>query len=198
MSDEGEATSDVAAATQQALARRAGLGDRAAYEELFRRLFPATYRFALRMLDHETALADDAVQEAWVKAWRGLPDFRGTSTFSTWLFSIVSREALEVRRRRRPVAVDSEILEPIVDRSAIRQAASQDPAQSVLAAELWETLNVALLELPWRQRASWLLRELEGFSYDEIARVLDTTPGVVRGQLHRARRTLAIRMEQWR
>ncbi|WP_445257770.1 RNA polymerase sigma factor [Nocardioides aurantiacus] len=198
MSDEGEATSDVAAATQQALARRAGLGDRVAYEELFRRLFPATYRFALRMLDHETALADDAVQEAWVKAWRGLPDFRGTSSFSTWLFSIVSREALEVRRRRRPVAVDSEILEPIVDRSVHRQAATQDPAQSVLATELWETLNVALLELPWRQRASWLLRELEGFSYDEIARVLDTTPGVVRGQLHRARRTLAIRMEQWR
>ena len=59
-------------------------------------------------------------------------------------------------------------------------------------------LNLALLELPWRQRASWLLRELEGFSYEEIARVLDTTPGVVRGQLHRARRTLATRMEQWR
>ena len=198
MSDHDDVTDDVGAATQQALARRAGLGDRAAYEELFRRLFPATYRFALRMLDHESSLADDAVQEAWVKAWRGLPDFRGTSTFSTWLFSIVSREALEVRRRRRPVAVDSEILEPIVDRTAVRQSVTQDPAQSVLADELWETLNLALLELPWRQRASWLLRELEGFSYDEIARVLETTPAVVRGQLHRARRTLAIRMEQWR
>lgn len=193
-----DATHDVASATQQALARRAGLGDRAAYEELFRRLFPATYRFALRMLDHEAGLADDAVQEAWVKAWRGLPEFRGTSSFSTWLFSIVSREALEVRRRRRPVAVDSEILEPIIDRSSVRQSVTQDPAQSVLADELWETLNLALLELPWRQRASWLLRELEGFSYDEIARVLETTPAVVRGQLHRARRTLAIRMEQWR
>lgn len=198
MSEGSEVAHDVAAATQQALARRAGLGDRAAYEELFRRFFPATYRFALRMLDHEAGLADDAVQEAWVKAWRGLPDFRGTSSFSTWLFSIVSREALEVRRRRRPVAVDSEILEPIIDRTAVRQSVTQDPAQSVLADELWETLNLALLELPWRQRASWLLRELEGFSYDEIARVLETTPAVVRGQLHRARRTLAIRMEQWR
>ena len=198
MSVRDDVADDVAAATQQALARRAGLGDRSAYEELFRRLYPATYRFALRMLDHETSLADDAVQEAWVKAWKGLPDFRGTSTFSTWLFSIVSREALEVRRRRRPVAVDSEILEPIVDRTAVRQSVTQDPAQSVLATELWETLNLALTELPWRQRACWLLRELEGFSYDEIARVLETTPAVVRGQLHRARRTLAIRMEQWR
>ena len=138
------------------------------------------------------------MQEAWIKAWRGLPDFRGGSTFSTWLFSIVSREALDVRRRRRPVAVDSEILEPLVDRAAVRQAVRRDPAQALLADELWETLNLALLELPWRQRASWLLRELEGFSYDEIARVLDTTPTVVRGQLHRARRTLATRMEQWR
>lgn len=188
----------LAAATQQALARRAGLGDRAAYEELFRRLFPSTFRFALRMLDSDTGLAEDAVQEAWVKAWRGLPDFRGTSTFSTWLFSIVSREALEVRRRRRPVAVDGELLEPILDRSTPASARPQDPAQAVLADELWHTLTLALMELPWRQRASWLLRELEGFSYDDIARVLDTTPTVVRGQLHRARRTLAIRMEQWR
>ena len=188
----------LAAATQQALARRAGLGDRAAYEELFRRLFPSTFRFALRMLDSDTGLAEDAVQEAWVKAWRGLPDFRGTSTFSTWLFSIVSREALEVRRRRRPVALDGELLEPILDRSTPASARPQDPAQAVLADELWHTLTLALMELPWRQRASWLLRELEGFSYDDIARVLDTTPTVVRGQLHRARRTLAIRMEQWR
>ncbi len=197
MSDD-DVPGDLTAATQQALARRAGLGDRAAYAELFRRLFPATYRFALRMLDHDPALAEDAVQEAWIKAWRGLPDVRGGSTFSTWLFSIVSREALDVRRRRRPVVVDSKILEPLVDRAALRQRGAHDPAQAVLADELWETLNLALLELPWRQRASWLLRELEGFSYDEIAKVLETTPTVVRGQLHRARRTLAIRMEQWR
>ena len=189
---------DIRTATQQALARRAGMGDRAAYEELFRRLFPSTFRFALRMLDSDSGLAEDAVQEAWVKAWRGLPDFQGTSSFSTWMFSIVSREALEVRRRRRPVAVDGELLEPILDRSTPASARPQDPAQAVLADELWQTLTLALMELPWRQRASWLLRELEGFSYDDIARVLDTTPTVVRGQLHRARRTLAIRMEQWR
>ena len=201
MSDEGEATSDVAAATQQALARRAGLGDRAAYEELFRRLFPATYRFALRMLDHETALADDAVQEAWVKAWRGLADFRGTSKVSTWIFTIVQREALERRRRQRPLAVDNEILEPLAGgdrRTTLTTRDDTDPERAVLARELRETLTLALTELPWTQRATWILQELEGLSYAEIARVLDTTPTVVRGQLHRARRTLAIRMEQWR
>lgn len=197
MSDDN-ALGDLGAATQQALARRAGLGDRAAYAELFRRLFPATYRFALRMLDQDPVLAEDAVQEAWIKAWRGLAEFEGGSKFSTWLFAIVSREALDVRRRRRPVAVDGTILEPLVDRAAAQHPTAQDPAQVVLADELWETLDLALSELPWRQRASWLLREIEGFSYDEIARVLGTTPTVVRGQLHRGRRTLAIRMEQWR
>ena len=77
-------------------------------------------------------------------------------------------------------------------------AASTDPEQVVLSRELWETLSLALSELPWTQRAAWLLREQEYLSYAEIARVLDVSPTVVRGQLHRARRTLAIRMEQWR
>ncbi|GAB3659772.1 hypothetical protein GCM10027596_17580 [Nocardioides korecus] len=187
-------------ASEAALARRAGLGDRAAYEELFARLFPGSFRFALRMLDGDEALAEDAVQEAWVKAWRKLPDFRATSKFSTWLFTIVTREALDVRRRTRPLAVDNDLLEPLTHRSTLQRgpSADTDPHQALMARELWENLTLALSELPWRQRASWLLRELEDFSYDDIARVLDTTPTVVRGQLHRARRTLAIRMEQWR
>ena len=191
---------DLGEASEAALARRAGLGDRAAYAELFSRLFPGSFRFALRMLDGDEALAEDAVQEAWVKAWRKLPDFRGGSKFSTWLFTIVTREALDVRRRTRPLAVDNDLLEPLTQRSTLAQGPSSDtdPHQALMARELWENLTLALSELPWRQRASWLLRELEDFSYDDIARVLDTTPTVVRGQLHRARRTLAIRMEQWR
>lgn len=199
---------DLSDASDRALARRAGLGDRAAFEELFARLFTPTFRFALRMLDGDNQLAEDAVQEAWVKAWRGLPDFKGNSTPQTWLFSIVTREALNQRRRKRPIAVDGELLEPLLSREGqgpgtsasgvLARSADQGPEEALLSRELWETLTLALVELPWKQRASWLLRALEGFSYDDIARVLDTTPTVVRGQLHRARRTLAIRMEQWR
>lgn len=184
-------------ATDHALARRAGLGDRAAFESLFRRHVDATHRFALRMLDSDAALAEEAVQESWVKVWRKLPDFEGRSAFTTWLFSIVSRQAMDLRRRRRPVAVDNEILEPLAVRDSLRSRHG-DPHTVVVAEELWQTLLLALSELPWRQRAVWLLREIEGFSYAEIARVLDTSETVVRGQLHRARGTLAIRMEQWR
>ena len=182
--------------SSNALARRAGLGDRQAFEVLFRRHAEATHRFALRMLDSDTALAEEAVQESWIKAWRRLEHFEGRSAFTTWMFSIVARQALDLRRRRRPLAVDNEILEPLTrDRSG---HVDGDPSRAVLTGELWETLLKALGELPWRQRAAWLLREIEGLSYGEIAAVLDTSDTVVRGQLHRARRTLAIRMEQWR
>lgn len=184
-------------ASDRALARRAGLGDRVAFEELFRRHVDTTHRFALRMLDSDSVLAEEAVQESWVKVWRKLPDFEGRSAFTTWLFSIVSRQALDLRRRRRPVAVDNELLEPLAARDSLRTAHG-DPHSVVEAEQLWQTLLLALSELPWRQRAAWLLREIEGFSYAEIARVLDTSETVVRGQLHRARGTLAIRMEQWR
>lgn len=184
-------------ASDNVLARKAGLGDRQAFELLFRRHVEPTHRFALRMLDSDRALADEAVQEAWVKVWRKLPSFEGRSAFTTWMFSIVSRQALDLRRRRRPVAVDDEILEPLVHRRG-STVVDGDPHQAAVAGQLWETLLVALSELPWRQRAAWLLREMEGMAYGEIADVLDTTETVVRGQLHRARRTLATRMEQWR
>ncbi len=187
-------TAPLARATDRALARRAGLGDTEAFEELFGRLFLPTYRYALHMLDGEEALADDAAQEAWVKAWRALPDYRGESAVQTWMFRIVAREVLTVRRRRRPIVVDATMLEP----RPATAAGQTDPSLALLDAELWKSLQLALAELPWRQRASWLLREIEGLSYDEIARVLDTTPTVVRGQLHRARQALALRMEQWR
>lgn len=183
------------------LARRAGLGDRAAFDELFARLFPPTLRFATRLLDGDTVAAEDAVQEAWIKAWKGLPDFAGRSTVQTWLFTIVQREAIERRRRRRPLPVDNQLLEPLSAEHRLGSTQTRqrsNPETAALSSELWETLTRALGELPWTQRATWVLRELEDQSYADIAEVLNTTPTVVRGQLHRARRTLAIRMEQWR
>lgn len=201
MSRDSPAPSGPTEVSDHVLARRAGLGDRAAFDELFARLFPATLRFATRLLDGDISAAEDAVQEAWVKAWKGLPDFAGRSKVQTWLFTIVQREAIERRRRRRPLAVDDQLLEPLAARQhlgAPQSTSRVDPEGAAISSELWETLIRALSELPWTQRATWVLRELEDQSYADIAEVLHTTPTVVRGQLHRARRTLAIRMEQWR
>jgi RNA polymerase sigma-70 factor (ECF subfamily) len=175
------------------LARRAGLGDAEAFAELFARHFHPTFRYAVHMLDGDVHLAEDAAQDAWIKAWRNLPDFRGESRFQTWIFRIVARQVLDMRRRQRPILVDHTLLEPRGgDQSSV------DPELNTVNLELWETLSLALAELPWRQRASWVLREFDAMSYNEIANILNTTPTIVRGQLHRARRALAIRMEQWR
>lgn len=188
-------------ASDHALARRAGLGDEEAFSELFSRHFHPTYRYALRMLNGEDDLAEDAAQDAWVKIWKHLPDFRGDSRVQTWMFSIVAREVLSARRRRRPVVVSDSTLEAVTGRDpALRSSLDPrlDPATGLREKEMWQALTLALAELPWRQRAAWLLREFEDMSYDEIARVLGTSPTVVRGQLHRARRALATRMEEWR
>lgn len=186
-------------ATDRVLARRAGMGDAEAFEDLFDRHFPSTFRYAVHMLDGDEAIAQDAAQEAWVKAWLHLGDFQGKSQVRTWVFTIVAREVADIRRRRRPLVVDHQSLLQIeaarLDKTLHAHASSEEQA---IDGHLWATLAAALTELPWRQRASWLLRTFEDMSYDEIANVLDTTPTVVRGQLHRARRALAIRMEQWR
>lgn len=175
-----------------ALARRAALGDREAFAAIFDRHAEAMFRYARHMLSGHVEDAEDAVQVALIKAWQKLPDFRGEAALRTWLFKITANEVRAHRRRARPVAVDDQLL------ANVAETISSDPARVMAEAELWEVLAIALAELPWRQRASWVLRELEGFSYDDIAEVLDTTPTVVRGQLHRARRTVATRMEQWR
>lgn len=174
------------------LARRAALGDREAFGEIVDRHGAALFRYALRMLDGDAAAAEDAVQEALARAWRALPGFRGDAALRTWLFTITGNVALADRRRRRPVPVDDRLL------AVVPAPAHRDPYRQVESAELRRALGAALGELPWRQRACWLLREGEGLSYEEIADVLGTTPTVVRGQLHRARGTLSVRMAAWR
>jgi RNA polymerase sigma-70 factor (ECF subfamily) len=174
------------------LARRAGLGDRVAFAELVHRHGPSLFGYALHMLDGDLQDAEDATQAAWIKAWQHIDGFRGQAALRTWLFRIMANEVHNSRRRRRPVAVDDSLLEPLPAHRHL------EPESQLSSGELRQALEVALRELPWRQRASWLLREVEGLPYGEIADLLDTTPTVVRGQLHRARRTLAVRMVQWR
>jgi len=173
------------------LVRRAALGDRAAFATMVRRHGPAMFRYAATMLDHNVHDAEDTVQNAFTKVWRELPRFRGESSLRTWLFRITANEALAYRRRRRPIPLDNELLTPLVGRSI------DDPERQVSIEELERALVLALGELPWRQRACWVLAEQEGLSYVEIAQALGTSVTVVRGQLARARRTLAVRMNQW-
>lgn len=174
------------------LARRAALHDRAAFRAIVDRHGPALYRYARRMLDDRQD-TEDCVQEAFAAAWTALPQFEGRSSLRTWLFSIAAHKVRSLQRRR------ARGLEPLAfspDDQADDRAV--DPQASTEHADLLRALNAALRELPTGPRSAWLLREVEGLRYEEIAQISGTTVSTVRGQLQRARAQLTRRMEGWR
>ncbi|MBF5082929.1 RNA polymerase sigma factor [Quadrisphaera sp. INWT6] len=176
------------------LARRAGLGDRLAFTELVDRHGPALHRYASRMLDDPSETAD-CLQDAMADAWRGLSGFGGRSSVRTWMFTLVTHAVRRHQSRqlkRTAAPVDDEVL--------ARRATGpgQDPARVVEMQGFVEALDAALRQLPEGQRSAWILKEVEGLSYAEVAEVGRTTPDVVRGRLSRARATLTTLLEDWR
>lgn len=191
----GDAGDDLIAlvdASDAALVRAARLGDQDAFGVIVDRFGPGMYQYALRLVAGHEADAAEVVQEALISAWRSLDSFEGRSALRTWLFSLVHRRAADLTRKRRPTPIDDDLI------SRVARPATDNPLQAALDSELLEALQQALDELPWHQRAVWLLRETEGMSYDEIAATLSLPVGSVRGHLHRGRRTLAERMARWR
>lgn len=172
--------------------RAARLGDEDAFRVLVDRYGPGMYRYALRLTGGSDADAAEVTQEALISAWKDLGRFEGRSQLRTWLFRLVHRRAADLHRHRRATPIDDDLLSHLV------REAHDNPLQDVMDGELLQALQQALDELPWNQRAAWLLREIEGLSYDEIAGALSLSPDAVRGHLHRGRRTLAERMARWR
>jgi RNA polymerase sigma-70 factor, ECF subfamily len=172
------------------LRRAAALGDIEAFAAIIDRHGPSMFRYARRMLNDQGD-AEEVVQDAFVAAWKALPDFRGDAPLRTWLFTITGRKAVDLFRKKRAIPVEEATLTAL-------PAPGVDPAGQAVQAGLLDALGAALAELPWLQRAVWLLREVEQMSYAEIAIILNTTPTVVRGQLARARVGLQHRLEAWR
>ncbi|WP_246486587.1 RNA polymerase sigma factor [Kribbella qitaiheensis] len=169
------------------LRRAAALGDTNAFAEILQRHGPSMFRYARRLLN-DRGDAEEVVQDAFIAAWQAIPDFRGDSSLRTWLFTITGRKAIDLLRKKRPVPVDNDAFTSLA-------ATGPDPGTH---AGLLEALDAALAELPYLQRAVWLLREIEQMSYAEIATTLHTTPTVVRGQLARGRAALKERLKDWR
>lgn len=169
----------VLSADEWLLVEAASGGDVAAFEVLVHRNQRRVYRVALRMLGSE-ADAEDAAQEALLAAWLALPDFRGESAFSTWLYRIVTNECLRVLAARR-------VWEPLSERLEERGVGPQQRAE---VRERLAAVAAGILALTPEQRAPLVLRELEGLSYEEIAQVLGVTVEAVKGRLHRARLSL--------
>ncbi len=153
---------------------RAKTGDEAAYRWLLGQYRTRVVRLAVHVLRRD-AEAEDVAQEAFLQAFRRLPEFRGSGPFSSWLFQITVRLCLDRRRSARWVREVSENSAPIA------ASAPSTPADTQLLIEM------LLDQLTPPMRAALVLREIEGLDYDEIASVLQVPVGTVRSRLHTAR-----------
>lgn len=171
------------------LVTRAKAGRLDAFEELVRRHRHAVYRVALRMLGDEGE-AEDATQEAFVQAWRGLAAFRSDAAFSTWIHRIVTNRCLNVLRSRRPADPLPEV--------EVAAPPARTPERVVEANWQLHDLKQAIDQLTPEQRLPLVLHDLEGHHLDEIAAMLDISVAAVKSRLHRARLGLLDAMRQWR
>ena len=172
------------------LVSRARDGDVRAYEVLVVRYQGRMFRLASKMLA-DRGEAEDVVQEVFLKAWRRLYQLTDDAAFVGWMYRMTTNRCLNVIRTRRPHAE----LDPETTESA---RADTQPEQAVQVSTQLEALNAALPELTPEQRACWLLREVDGLSYDEIASIIGVSSTAVRGRIARARAQLSEVMKPWR
>lgn len=173
------------------LVARAAEGDEDAFAVLVHRHGGALLALAYHMLGNLPD-AEEAVQDALISAWRRLPEFRGDATFSTWTYRIVTNRCLNVLRGHAPPVSLNAVPEPTA------HGPEGEPARAAESEAATQALAQALGNLPSAQRACWILRELHGMSYAEIAQVVGESEPTVRGRLFRARRTLMKEMASWR
>jgi RNA polymerase sigma-70 factor (ECF subfamily) len=165
--------------TETECIRRARAGDGAAIRELYQRYAPRVYA-VVRRLAGDDALAEDWAQEAWVRAFRALPTFRGDARFSTWLHRIAVNSALHGRRgRERRVSRETALLP-----DTLTHAARTD--QAVLRISLQRALDA----LPAGMRQIVVLHDVEGYTHEEIGELLGIAAGTSKSQLFKARTRL--------
>lgn len=169
-----------------ALALAAAGGDAAAFEALYRRHSARVHGVVLRLAGWQRARAEDLVQDAFLQAWRTLPQWRGDAAFGTWLHRLAVNTALmDLRARRARPELDGD------DGDALDALPSLDSGQR---AAIGLDLDRAVASLPPRARAVLVLHDVEGWTHQEIGEALDMAVGSSKSQLHRARGLLRARL----
>jgi RNA polymerase sigma-70 factor (ECF subfamily) len=177
----------------QLLVERVQHGDKKAFELLVSKYQRKLMRLVSRLV-HDQAEAEDVVQEAFIKAYRALANFRGDAAFYTWLYRIginTAKNHLVSQGRRAPTSTDADIeeAETFVDADGLRD---MNTPESLLASkQIAATVNSAMMSLPEELRNAISLREIEGMSYEEIAEVMSCPIGTVRSRIFRAREAIA-------
>lgn len=176
------------------LVAKARAGNNAAFSKLFekyrKRIYTATFSILKNSED-----ANDAVQDAFIKAFRSLQNFQGTSGFYTWLYRIATNVALDKLRSRKArggpaVEFDEEAGGPSDAEAETPETALPDEGKVALTREIYRNLDEALAQLSNEHREVILLREIDGLSYEEMADVLGVPQGTVMSRLFNARKKM--------
>ncbi len=177
--------------TDQALVERVQRGDRAAFDLLVLKYQHRIVKLVSRYV-YDGTEALDVAQEAFLKAWRALPNFRGDSAFYTWLYRIAINTAKNhlVAQSRRPASHGLDLQDPEQYEMDARLADTDTPERLLLTEEIRQTVIRAIDELPDELRTAIMLRELEGLTYEEIAEAMECPIGTVRSRIFRAREAI--------
>jgi RNA polymerase sigma-70 factor (ECF subfamily) len=185
-------------ASDISLVRRVQRGDKGAFDALVLKYQHKVVKLVMRYV-RNPAEAEDIAQEAFIKAYRALPQFRGDSAFYTWLYRIAINTAKNaiVSRDRSPVEYDLDLQNPEESYDMHgRQKDAETPEGLVLTEEIRSIVNGAIAALPEDLRTAIVLRELEGLSYEEIAATMDCPVGTVRSRIFRAREAIDRRLRE--
>jgi RNA polymerase sigma-70 factor, ECF subfamily len=177
------------------LVEAARRGDRNAFRTLFERYHRRAYALAFGVLRHQDD-ALDVVQDAFIKAHKYLDKFEGNSSFYTWLYRIVMNLAIDhlrKHRRVRPVELDETRIEE-GDDSLLPKILGGNPGRALMDKEIRARIDQALDELSENHRAVLVMRELEGFSYEEMAQAMGCSKGTIMSRLFHARRNMQKRL----
>jgi RNA polymerase sigma-70 factor (ECF subfamily) len=177
--------------TDQRLVERVQAGDQSAFNLLVLKYQHRVLKLIARFVSDPTE-AEDVAQEAFLKAYRALPSFRGDSAFYTWLYRIAINTAKNalVANKRRPVDFDLDLQDPEQFERQAKLKEADTPEGVLLTEEIRTVVEKAMEQLPDDLRTAIVLRELEGLSYEEIAEAMDCPVGTVRSRIFRAREAI--------
>lgn len=182
----------VSKSLDELLVERAKRGDVEAFEQLVSQYEKKVYNLSYRLTgSHEDA--SDVAQEAFVRVYTSLPEFRGDSSFATWLFRIVHNACLDElrkRKRQRVTSIDETVM--VDDGEIGRQFATESdgPEQALERVETQRAVQTAISSLDEEYRIVVMMRDIQGYSYNEIADTLGINLGTVKSRLNRARHAL--------
>jgi RNA polymerase sigma-70 factor, ECF subfamily len=185
--------------TETQLVSRAVQGDKNALSEIVLKNEQMVYNTALRLVAN-TDDAECVLQETFLKVFQALPDFKGESSLSTWIYRIATNYALmRLRDKKKDFKgmdnVENQISKATV--TAFNRSIGNNPLRAVMNSELRQTMDKAIADLPPKFRSVFVLKDVEGFSLKEIADMLNLSLAAVKSNLHRARLFLRDRLAEF-